>query len=69
MESNRKQMLLMDALYRSWKNTVEVASIGVMAEALDNDAREFYVHHEFIPLLEHPRKLFMAMWTLQKAFG
>lgn len=60
--------LLMDALFRSWKNTVEVASAGVVAEAIDNSAREFYLHHEFIPLLEHPRKLFIAMGTIAKAF-
>jgi GNAT superfamily N-acetyltransferase len=63
------RLLLMDALYRSWKNTVEVASVGVIAEAIDNAAREFYLHHEFIPLLDHQRKLFIAMGTIKKAFG
>lgn len=63
------RLLLMDALYRSWKITVEVASAGMVAEAIDNSAREFYLHHEFIPLLEHPRKLFIAMGTIAKAFA
>jgi GNAT superfamily N-acetyltransferase len=63
------QRSLMDALYRSWKNTTEVASAGVVAEAIDASAREFYLHHEFIPLLEHPRKLFIAMGTIKRAFG
>ena len=62
------RLLLMDALYRSWKNTAEVASVGVIAEAIDEAARKFYSHHEFIPLLEHPRKLFIAMATIQKVF-
>lgn len=62
------RLLLMNALHRSWKNIVEVASVGVVAEAIDNSAREFYLHHEFIPLLEHPRKLFIAMGTIQQAF-
>lgn len=61
-------MLLMDALYRSWKNTIEIASIGVVAEAFDDAAKKFYLHHEFISLQEHPRKLFIAMRTIQKAF-
>jgi GNAT superfamily N-acetyltransferase len=61
-------LLLMDALYRSWKNTAEVASAGVVAEAIDEAARKFYLHHEFISLPEHPRKLFIAMATIQKAF-
>ena len=62
------RLLLMDALYRSWKNTEEVASVGVVAEAIDETAVQFYLHHEFIPLAEHPRKLFIAMGTIQKAF-
>ena len=63
------RLLLMDALYRSWKNTTEIASVGVVAEAIDDSAHKFYLHHEFIPLLEHPHKLFIAMATLTKAFN
>ena len=62
-------MLLMDALYRSWKNTPEVASVGVVAEAIDDPARQFYLHHEFIPLAERPGKMFSSMITIQKAFA
>jgi hypothetical protein len=58
----------MDALHRSWKNTSEVASVGVVAEAYDENARAFYARHEFIPLADHPMKLFIAMGTIQKAF-
>ncbi len=65
---NLGRLLLMDALYRSWKNTVEVASIGVVVEALDDSARAFYQHHEFTPLPDHPTKLFIAMGTIEKAF-
>jgi hypothetical protein len=60
--------LLMDALYRSWKNTSQVASIGVVVEALDENAHAFYIHHEFRSLKDHPDKLFIAMATIQKAF-
>ena len=62
------RLLLMDALYRSWKNTTEVASVGVIAEAIDEAARKFYLHHEFVPILEHPRKLFISMKTIEKVF-
>jgi GNAT superfamily N-acetyltransferase len=65
---NLGRFLLMDALYRSWKNTSEVASIGVVAETLNETARTFYLHHEFTPLREHPNKLFLAMATVEKAF-
>jgi GNAT superfamily N-acetyltransferase len=62
------RLLLMDALHRSWKNTSEVASVGVVAEALDETARSFYLHHEFVPTMGHPNKLFLAMATIEKAF-
>jgi hypothetical protein len=58
----------MDALHRSWRNTTEVASVGVVVEALDDAARSFYLHHEFIPLLDHPSRLFLAMATIEKSF-
>jgi predicted GNAT family N-acyltransferase len=61
--------LLMDALYRSLKNTKQVASVGVVAEAIDDAAFDFYRHHEFLPLADHPSKLFIAMKTIEKAFA
>ena len=63
------QLLLMDALQRSWRNTVEVASVGVVAEAIDESARNFYMHHEFRLLAEHSRKLFISMATVGKLFN
>jgi predicted GNAT family N-acyltransferase len=62
------RLLLMDALHRSWKNSSQVASIGVMVEAYDESAKAFYLHHEFLPLPDHPAKLFLPMLTIQKAF-
>lgn len=65
---NLGRLLLMDALHRSWKATQNVASVGVVAEAFDEGARQFYLRHEFISVEDHPRKLFMAMTTIQRAF-
>ncbi len=62
-------LLLMDALYRSWRNTSEVASVGVIAEAYDESAQAFYEHHEFVPFADNPRKLFLAMKTIEKALA
>lgn len=63
------RFLLMDALFRSWKSTTAVASAGVVAEAMNDTARAFYLSHEFIPLVDQPRKLFLAMRTIQRAFS
>jgi predicted GNAT family N-acyltransferase len=65
---NLGQFLLMDALHRSWRNTSEVASAGVVVEALDKTAHAFYLHHEFSQLQDHPNKLFIAMATIEKVF-
>ena len=62
-------LLLMDALHRSWKTTKDVASVGVVAEAIDEAAQQFYLHHEFRSLAEHPHKLFIAMSTIQKVLS
>jgi len=59
--------LLMDALHRSWRTSSEIASFGVVVDALDDAAREFYLHHEFIPLADHARSLFLSMRTIERA--
>ena len=65
---NLGRFLLMDALHRSWRTASEVASVGVVVEALDETARSFYLHHEFVPMQDHPNKLFLAMATIERAF-
>jgi GNAT superfamily N-acetyltransferase len=62
------RVLLLDALDRSWKHAAGVASIGVVVHALDDAARQFYLHHEFQPLRDHPNKLLLWMATIQKMF-
>src|ERR1017187_40527 len=46
----------------------EVASVGVVVEALDEAARTFYLHHEFVQLQDHPNQIFLAMATIERAF-
>jgi GNAT superfamily N-acetyltransferase len=58
--------LLMDALYRCWKATSEVGSVGVVVEALDETVLAFYRHHEFQSVPGNPNKLFLAMATIEK---
>jgi hypothetical protein len=57
----------MDALHESWRNTAEVASVGLVGDALD-DSRSFYLHYEFISLRDHPNRLSPAMATIEKAY-
>lgn len=62
------RFLLMDALYRSWKSTSEVGSVAVVVDALDDNARAFYLHHDFMAFRDGPNRLFRAMATIEKAF-
>jgi predicted GNAT family N-acyltransferase len=60
--------LLVDALRRSLDSTYNVASIGVVVEALDENASTFYKRHGFTELNDHPSRLFLPMATIEKAF-
>ena len=62
------RFLLMDALYRSLRNTSEVASIGVVVDALDESARAFYTHYDFTQLGDHLNRLFRSMKDIENAF-
>lgn len=61
------RLLLMDALHRSWKSSTEIASAGIVVDALDENARQFNLHYQFVPL-EESKKLFLPMQTVRKAF-
>ncbi len=63
------QFMLIDALHRSFKNTREIGSIGVVVDAYDDGAERFYLHHEFTRLPGQTRKLFLAMATIKKLFS
>ena len=39
----------------------------LVGDALD-DSRSFYLHYEFISLLDHPNRLSLAMATIEKAY-
>lgn len=61
-------VLLIDALQRSLRNTSEIASIGVIAEAYNIQAKEFYLRYGFIPMKDRPNSLFIPMKTIEQSF-
>ncbi len=63
------QLMLLDALRRSLENTREMGSIGVVVDAYDDNARRFYLHHEFTLMPGEDRKLFLSMVTIRKLFS
>nr|WP_254445241.1 GNAT family N-acetyltransferase [Anabaena sp. UHCC 0204] len=58
------EMLLMDALYRSFHN--EIATIAVVVDAKDDKARSFYEHYQFIGFPDYSHRLFLMMETIAK---
>ena len=60
------EMLLMDALYRSLKS--EIASMAVVVDAKDEQARMFYEHYDFIRFPNFPYRLFLMMTIIEKIF-
>jgi GNAT superfamily N-acetyltransferase len=63
------ELLLLDAFRRVLANAQQVGSAALVVEAKDEKAREFYLHHDFIPLPSQPNRLFYAVKTIEKLFG
>jgi len=59
----------MDALHRSLESSKQVASAGVVVDAKDASAEEFYKKYGFIELPHAARRLFVAMGTVETLFG
>jgi predicted GNAT family N-acyltransferase len=62
------EYLLSDALYRSLASSKEVASFAVIVDAIDERARDFYLHFNFIPFPESHNRLFLPMKTIEQAY-
>lgn len=63
------ERLLMDALHRSLESSKQVASTGVIVDAKDVSAEEFYKKYGFIELPPVARRLFLGMGTVETLFG
>ena len=63
------ELLLADALVRSLEGSAEVASWAVVVDAIDDQARAFYEHFEFVPFPEQVRRLFIPMAAVAKLFS
>ena len=62
------EFLLMDALSRSLAQAGQIASSAVVVDAMDDDARRFYLHFEFIPFADRADRLFLPMNAIARLF-
>lgn len=61
-------LLLTDALFKAWRASQLVSSWAVVVDAKEG-ARDFYVHHEFVPFVTQPNRLFLLMKKIDLMFG
>jgi hypothetical protein len=59
------ELLLVDALQRALNTSMQVASLAVIAEALDEDAMSFYLKYGFQPFRQNPMKLYLPMKSIE----
>lgn len=59
------ELMLIDALHKSLESTAQVASLAVVAEALDEKALGFYLKYGFQPFSQEPMKLYLPMKSIE----
>jgi GNAT superfamily N-acetyltransferase len=62
------ELLLMGALKRALEHSRNIASVAVVVDAIDENARAFYRRYGFIDIPNHPNRLFVPMKTLAQLF-
>ncbi|MEH1784086.1 GNAT family N-acetyltransferase [Nostoc sp.] len=61
--------LLVDALYRAVRASQEIGMYAVRVDAIDLQAKEFYLKYEFIPFQDNELSLFLPIATIVREFG
>jgi GNAT superfamily N-acetyltransferase len=62
------ETLLFDALYRSQGLSAQIASVGVVVDAKDENAQSFYRRYGFVEILDAGRRMFVPMKTIRQMF-
>jgi predicted GNAT family N-acyltransferase len=60
------ELLLIDALQKSLEAAMQVASLAVIVEALDERASSFYMKYGFTQFDQAPMKLYLPMKSVEK---
>ncbi len=60
------ELLLVDALKKSLDAAMQVSSLAVIAEALDDQALSFYLKYGFQQFRQEPRKLYFPMKSVEE---
>ncbi len=60
------ELMLVDALKKSLDAAVQVASLAVVAEALDEEAINFYLKYGFQPFKHEPMRLYLPLKSVEE---
>ncbi len=60
------ELMLIDALTKALLATAQIASLAVIAEALDSPAANFYQKYGFEKFKQNPMKLYLPMKSVQE---
>lgn len=60
------ELLLIDALQKALTTSTQVASVAVIAEAIDEKACQFYIKYGFQPFRQDPKKLYLPMKSVEE---
>jgi predicted GNAT family N-acyltransferase len=60
------ELMLVDALRRSLNASAQIASLAVIAEALDERALDFYIKYGFQQFRQNPMKLYLPMKSVEE---
>jgi len=63
------ELLLMGAMKRALEHSRNIASIAVVVDAIDENARAFYRRYGFIDIPNHSNRLFLPMKTVAVLFA
>ena len=62
------EVLLVDALRRSFQAATDIASYAVVVDPKDDQARLFYEHYGFLAFPDHALRMFLPMQTIARLF-
>jgi len=62
------ELLLMGAMKRALEHSRNIASVAVVVDAIDENARAFYRRYGFIDIPNRPNRLFISMNTVAQIF-
>jgi predicted GNAT family N-acyltransferase len=60
------ELILVDALRRAFNASAQIASLAVIAEALDEKALNFYIKYGFQKFRQNPMKLYLPMKSVEE---